>query len=65
MMRAFFKCQLAACVVEFPEAVEAVARIAHHLAGLVLLDELDNFRHHPEILDRLGIEVDVRFRDDE
>jgi hypothetical protein len=32
---------------------------------LVLLDEFDNFRHHPEILDRLSIEVDVRFRDDD
>ena len=32
--------QLAACVVEFLEAVEAVARIAHHLAGLANIAEL-------------------------
>src|SRR5271157_5228302 len=32
--------KLAACVVEFLEAVEAVARIAHHLAGLADIAEL-------------------------
>ena len=32
---------------------------------LVLLDELDNFRHNTEILDHLRIEVDVRFQDDD
>jgi hypothetical protein len=32
---------------------------------IVLLDEIDSFqRHHPEVLDRLGIEVRVLFRDE-
>lgn len=31
----------------------------------VLLEEIENFRrYHPEVLDRLGIQIDVRFQDD-
>lgn len=33
--------------------------------AVVLLEEIENFRrNHPEVLDRLGIEVTVGFRDD-
>jgi hypothetical protein len=33
--------------------------------AVVLLEEVENFRrHHPEVLDRLGIEVEVRFCED-
>jgi len=31
----------------------------------VLLEEIENFRRfHPDVLDRLGIQIEVRFQDD-
>jgi hypothetical protein len=33
------------------------------LAAVVFLEEVENFRrHHPKVMERLGIEIEVRFR---
>ena len=45
-------------------AREGAVRMINGRAA-VLLEEIENFRRfHPDVLDRLGIQIEVRFQDD-